>query len=248
MSLFLPGVPEKHVRDRLSKAGGNELDSGKFASPESSAALAVNTFGWFVERPHLLPVLPGMPLEEWMPSSVEVEYCARFPWSGGRHPWLDAFVETEHRVIGIESKRYEPFRDQKTVAFSSAYSRPVWGKEMLPWESMRDALKTGEECLRYLDGAQLVKHAFGLVTEAGRKQKRASLVYLFAEPLNLAGRPIPHSAREQHRVELARFTAKVSGAAVAFLSCSYREWLSLWPDSVAELQDHKKALVDSFHP
>lgn len=128
MNLFLPGVPEKHVRDRLSKAGGHELDSGKFASPDSSAALAVNTFGWFIERPQLLPALPGIKPSAWTPSSVEVEYCARFPWSGGRHPWLDAFIGTDAGVIGVESKRYEPFRDQKTVAFSSAYSRPVWGK------------------------------------------------------------------------------------------------------------------------
>src|SRR5262245_49687207 len=40
--LFLPGVPEFYVRQRLSVAGGNEIGSGKFAHPESSAALAVN--------------------------------------------------------------------------------------------------------------------------------------------------------------------------------------------------------------
>jgi hypothetical protein len=29
--------------------------SRKLASPESSAALSVNTFGWFIERPEVLP-------------------------------------------------------------------------------------------------------------------------------------------------------------------------------------------------
>lgn len=57
---FLEGVPEKYVLDRLKKAGGNEVGSGKLVSEESSAALAVNTFGWFIERPGLLPPLPGM--------------------------------------------------------------------------------------------------------------------------------------------------------------------------------------------
>jgi hypothetical protein len=49
--VFLPGVPAAHVLERLGKAGGKEVESGKLASPESSAALAVNTFGWFNPRP-----------------------------------------------------------------------------------------------------------------------------------------------------------------------------------------------------
>ena len=48
---FLPGVPVAHIRARLAAAGGDEIRSGKFAHPESSAALAVNAFGWFIERP-----------------------------------------------------------------------------------------------------------------------------------------------------------------------------------------------------
>jgi hypothetical protein len=42
-----------------------------------------------------------------------LEYCARFPWSGGRHPWLDALAETPETIIGVESKRFEPYRDIK---------------------------------------------------------------------------------------------------------------------------------------
>jgi hypothetical protein len=43
------------VIDRLAKAGGREMASGKLQSPESSAALAVNCFGWFIEQPERLP-------------------------------------------------------------------------------------------------------------------------------------------------------------------------------------------------
>src|SRR5262245_18051462 len=118
---FLEGVPEKYVLKRLAKAGGNEVKSGKLVSDESSAALAVDTFGWFIEQPELLPPLPGMRSAE-KASLVDVEYCARFPWRGGRHPWLDAVVETATQLIGIESKRFEPYRDEKTVSFSDAYS------------------------------------------------------------------------------------------------------------------------------
>jgi hypothetical protein len=79
---FLPGVPVAHVCARLTAASGDEIGSGKFTHPESSAALAVNAFGWFIERPMDLPPLPGTGVMG-TPERVEVEYCARLPWSGG---------------------------------------------------------------------------------------------------------------------------------------------------------------------
>ena len=39
---FLPGVPGAEVESILNAAPGNEVATGKFDSPESSAALAVN--------------------------------------------------------------------------------------------------------------------------------------------------------------------------------------------------------------
>jgi hypothetical protein len=78
---FLPGVPAVHVLERLSKAGGNEVASGKFASLESSAALAVNTFGWFVDRPELLPAFP--PLCGNIPGCQRRGRRARAPSQGG---------------------------------------------------------------------------------------------------------------------------------------------------------------------
>ena len=90
---FLPGVPSSLVLKRLNADGGNEVNSGKLSSPESSAALAVNTFGWFIEQPELLPTFPMLQSLNWPATQVEVEYCARFPWTGGKHPWLDAWVE-----------------------------------------------------------------------------------------------------------------------------------------------------------
>lgn len=231
---------------RLAAAGGNELASGKLHSPDSSAALAINAFGWFINRPALLPAFPNLACKGWPPIRVEVEYCARFPWSGGRPPWLDACVETDSCVIGVESKRYEPFRDRKQVAFSAAYSRPVWGAEMRGWEAMRDALASGEESFQYLDAAQLVKHGFGLVTEGVRKNKTASLVYLFAEPPTLGSRSISLESKDGHRREIERFAKAVAGSAVAFESCSYREWFAKWDSHGPEAQGHKNALLQRF--
>lgn len=239
--LFLPGVPTSYVRERLEKADGHELTSGKFASKESSAALAVNTFGWFHDRPDRLPRFPILGQPTLCAIRVEVEYCARFPWSGGTHPWLDAFVETPDAVIGVESKRFEPFRGGKAVDFSPAYSRD-WGKAMAAYEAMRDNLRSGIERFEFLDAAQLVKHAFGLVTEGGRKKKRPYLVYLFAEPQE-------HAAKWQpHRQEIECFAKAVARAEVTFGASSYREWLDSWPAVDLGIAKHRAAIIERFHP
>jgi hypothetical protein len=224
LGVFLPGVPVEHVRARLAASGGNEIGSGKFFYAESSAALAVNSFGWFIQRPTDLPPLPGT---EAMGEArrVEVEYCARFPWSDGRHPWLDAAIITPTHLIGVESKRYEPFRDTRTVSLSAAYDRPVWGKQMTRYEAVRDALRTRQIHFHHLDAAQLLKHAFGLVTEARRSGCRPVLFYLYAEPRELRGQRIPTESHHRHRAEIMAFQRLVEGDEVAFLSSSYSRWI-----------------------
>ncbi len=241
---FLSGVPADHVLDRLAKAGGNEVESGKLTSPESSAALAVNCFGWFIPRPGLLPPFPN--LRAAFPAErVDVEYQARFPWAGGRHPWLDAVVVTASHLIGVESKRFEPFRDKKSVSLSSAYDRPVWGDAMGPYETMRDRLRSGDITFKHLDAAQLVKHAFGLVTDARRQHKRPVLLYLFAEPAALAGKSIPAVTLSAHREEIARFAAAVEGAAVTFDAISYREWFAVFD---GDARAHASRVIEAFAP
>lgn len=143
-SPFLPGVPDELIRAALAAAGGNEIESGKLDSLESSAALAVNAFGWFINRPSDLPAFPTLADIDWPATRVDVERQMRFPWRGGRHPWLDAAVETQMHLVGVESKRFEPFRDAKSVNLSAAYDRDVWGGRMAPFTRMRDRLRAGE--------------------------------------------------------------------------------------------------------
>lgn len=244
-TLFLPGVAEERVRAALERAGSNEIESGKLSGPESSAALAVNAFGWFLERPAELPAFPPLLDLDWPGQRVDVERQMRFPWSGGRHPWLDAAVETATHVIGVESKRFEPFRDAKAPSLSSAYDRDVWGEGMEPYTAMRDGLRSGATTFRNLDAAQLVKHAFGLVTEGRRASKVPVLLYLYAEPQARGATPIPPADHARHRAEVQVFAAAVAGAAVRFASCSYREWLAGWSGTTGA---HADAFLARFHP
>lgn len=242
---FLPGVPPAQCLAAMAAAGGNEIESGKLLSPESSAALAMNTFGWFLDAPKTLPPFPGLEDLDWPATAVAIERQMRFPWSGGRHPWLDAAVETETALIGVESKRFEPFRDRKTAHLSEAYDRKVWGDRMGPFERMRDTLRLNPAEFEFLDAGQLVKHAFGLVTEGARIEKAPILLYLFAEPSVRADNPISEAAHKAHRLEILRFASSVNDAAVRFAACSYREWLETWTGPTAE---HANALTEKFAP
>lgn len=241
---FLAGVPVDHICQRLKAAGGNEIESGKLAHRESSAALAVNAFGWFIDKPHSFPSLPDTE-GAGPPTMIDVEFCARFPWSGGRHPWLDAVVETDTHLIGVESKRFEPFRDRKRATLSSAYDRPVWGDVMRGFESMRDSLRVEPYRFRHLDAAQLVKHAFGLVTEGRRRARRPVLCYIFAEPSTRGAKLIPTADHDRHRWEITAFCDAVRGDEVAFSASSYAEWLATWPQA-GPVADHGAALAGMF--
>ena len=244
-SLFLPGVPEAKIIMALNAAGGDEIGRGKLASAESSAALAVNAFGWFLDRPADLPRFPVLGDLSWIPTSVDVERQMRFPWKGGRHPWLDAAAETETHLIGVESKRYEPFRDAKSINLSPAYDRDVWGPNMLGYCQVRDQLRKGAFGFVHLDAAQLVKHAYGLVTEGRRLGKAPVLLYLFAEPTCRGSVEIADEAHARHRSEIQIFADAVRGDEVRFEACTYQEWLEDW---TGETISHADAIAKRFAP
>lgn len=243
MTIFLPGVPEPLVRDAFARAGGNEIATGKFASTQSSAALAANGIGWFLERPAALPPFPGLDDLDWPAATVSLEREMRFPWTGGRHPWLDAAVETPAQLIGVESKRFEPFRSSKPAKLAPAYDRDVWGEGMDAWCAMRDQLRSAPRTYHHLDAAQLVKHAFGLVTEARRIGKAPVLLYLFAEPPSVSQRR--PDAITRHRQEVAGFASAVANSMVRFGACSWRDWLARFSNAAA---DHADCILLHFDP
>ena len=220
---ILPHLPEELIHAAYAKAAGKELESGKFNSPESSAALAANVFGYFCAagKAPEFPRHGHFPFLTTPVESLNLERSLRFPWSGGRHPWLDAVIETRDWLVGIESKRFEPFRDTKSNGFSDAYDRDMWGPGMRAYDSVREAIKSGAIRFKFLDAVQLVKHAYGICTQA-RTAKKAALVYVYAEPRCFpGGRVILNREIGEHRDEIRRFTDLVSGAEVRFSSLSH---------------------------
>jgi hypothetical protein len=244
LAALLDHLPKASILARYANARGDELRH-KFLSPESSSALVANAFGFFLERPGAL-TLPCPPLACGEAVSVLLEEEMRFPWSGGTHPWLDVVVETKSAVIGIESKRYEPYRDKKQIKFSDAYSRAIWGDQMFPFETMRDELLSQRQSFQFVGAAQLVKHAFGLRTQAHKRGKRAVLCYLFAQPRAYPdGNLISIADHDSHVAEIDKFTIGVAGAEVTFCSLPYRTLLSHWL-SFGELDDHANAVLRRF--
>lgn len=245
---LLPHLPRALIEAALNAAPGAEIASGKLDSPESSAALAVNVFGAFLESPADLPDLEGGGGFGHPALSVRIEAEMRFPWAGGRHPWLDAVVETDSHLIGVEAKRHEPFRAAKPAQLSDAYDRDVWGDDMAGWTALRDSLRRTPRRFARLDAAQLTKHALGLVTQARRRSRQAALVYLFAEPARRGdGSAVPPALIAAHRQEVAELAAGVAGDAVAFLPLPWGALLDRMAASPRlRVRDHAAAVRCAF--
>ena len=252
---WLPNVPGEEIEEILKAAPGNEIGSGKFDSPESSAALAANTFGFFLNRAGDLPLIPECYQGKGSAVSLVLEETVRFPWRGGRHPVLDALITTPSELIGIESKRFEPFRGNKKASFSHAYWRPVWGEHMTGYENVRDQLHNNKRHYKLLDAAQLVKHAFALRTQIqpGRKYagRKAILFYIYAEPecWTKDGRLVDKTMKIKHKEEIEAFAREVKEDEVKFIACTYEELLTDWEQNrTPEIRKHARAIVQHFSP
>lgn len=255
MDRLLPGVPA-HVERIYADAPGNEIASGKFDNPESSAALVANAFGFFLEQANALPPLPGLEIAGWLAKQLALEAKLHMPW--GRSPAvLDVLVVTHVHLIGIESKRFEPFRSKSSAEFSDCYSKPLWGGDMKGYEDVRDKLRQTPGLFRFIDAVQLVKHAFALRTAAVRRPGGAYhnlspiLFYVYAEPdfWPKTGAPVLDAKKAAHKAEIADFKTAVAGDEVAFAACSYQQLLAGWsscPDP--GISAHAEAVRSRFSP
>ncbi|CAH0304476.1 hypothetical protein [Roseomonas sp. CECT 9278] len=249
---LLWGLPVHAIEAALGSADGNEIGSGKLFSPQSSAALAINAFGVFIDRPGALPSLPGTEDLGWPATSVRIEAPLPFPWHRGRKPNLDILIETATGLIGVESKRFEPFDTHGAPSWSDTYWSVDWTPDLARHALMRDASRAGEAGFVHIEEAQLVKHALGLATATAPGQaaggKTPWLVHLRAEPeVDRRGRPLDTDKHARHGAEVARYGAAVAGDRVRFVGVTYAELLSVWQRSeVPQLRAHAAAIRAFF--
>jgi hypothetical protein len=125
-------------------------------------------------------------------------------------------------VVAIESKCLEPLSPH-VAKFAPAYEAGIMeARRETSW--FREMLRLSEEprAYRWLDAAQLVKHAFGIAYTF--PDRPATLLYLFWEPSN----PEAYPEFGEHREEVARFAVAVSGDGPEFVAMSYPELWRSW--------------------
>jgi hypothetical protein len=218
----------------LAAGAGKELQ-GKFLAPHSSSALAVNSFAWFANGAEV-PV-PGHE------DLRLVGFERRFPTglTRAQPPHLDVVLESPSELVAIESKCLEYLTPQQ-AKFSPRYREAIRDERMASaWFAEMLRLMDGNgEGYRFLDVAQLIKHALGLSYRASRP---TVLLYLWWEPLNAA----EHSVFAQHRAEVAHFASRVSGAFPSIEAMTYPElWRTWLASGDSRLRQHAERLKERY--
>jgi restriction endonuclease-like protein len=209
---ILTGFPVDGIEREFRKGAGKELDE-KMCAAYSSAALVVNTFGpWYT--------VPASLRLDGVTQFSSLHFEETFPiWPNRTPPHLDLLADGEMPVV-VESKCTE-WMTVKHPVFSSSYdSLSVSHGHSVWFEQMRQLRKESGR-YQFLDAAQLIKHAFGLMSKYGTQAVR--LVYVYWEPRNEINWP----ECKQHRAEADDLAAKVNGSSVRLICMSYRD---LWAE------------------
>ena len=253
---FLPGVPGEQIEEIYNTAPGKRNRKGQVRQPGIISRSRREHLRFLPQSTGDLPPLPGCEDVEWPAHSLALEKEVRFPWKARwGHPVLDVLIATSAALIGIESKRFEPFRDKPDARFTDTYWREVWGDCMNGYQCLRDMLNENASHYTYLKADQLVKHALGLRTRTRPGKKYAGLspilFYLYAEPdfLPNSNKPVDDKAKALHRQEITHFAQSVDGDEVRFVACSYRDLLATWErNENPEIREHAGAVVRRFAP
>lgn len=213
---LIEGVALEAFADDLSGAAGQELRS-KFRAAYSSAALAVNCFAAFRPAGRTFAIGPHDRL-------TLAGFERRFPTGLARAqpPHLDVVATGPTGLVAIESKCTE-YLSPKVAVFSPRYAGISDERAHGTWfAEMRRLVEAQGQGYRWLDAAQLIKHALGL--SHGRADRPVTLVYLWWEPLDHHASPI----FAEHRAEVAAFAARVAGGSLAFLPLTYADLWDAW--------------------
>jgi hypothetical protein len=228
--------------DDVSRGAGGELKVAKrgsppFCSPDSSAALAVNSFAPFIDhafRDRQLGISVARPSFERTFRITGVR--SRVP------PTLDVVLQEKRRAVLIESKLLEPWRSAPKVTFSPQYDAVAEQISAGVAQTM-SALRAGELTYEALDAAQLIKHLFGIQSaiRKGNLPGRCTLVLLYWEPTRSGSYATLFSLL---RDEVADLAERLSDQQVPLRSLSYPQLWQAWRRHgvPAWLRSHAEAL------
>lgn len=227
---LVSGVLLEQFESDLRQGDGSELRM-KFCAVHSSAALAVNCFAPFKDRPKDLFLLGQH-------GAVGIQFEKQMPIIPGRRPSnLDVWVDRGSSAVAIESKLLEYFEPKKPE-FAEAYKTVESVAEPCWWSVCKNAWNGDAQ---HLDIAQLVKHYFGLRQFQQKITQPPNLVllYLFWEPINWQD----IAECKQHRKEVEQLAEKVAASSISFRWMTYtqlwREWIAI--PQLAEHANNLKA-------
>ena len=216
------------TKSAFDSGSGSELQDtpsrpAKMKALHSSSALAVNVFDSWVEGDKSA-LQAALQLDT---AITAISFEAQYPTNlTGNPPNLDVTLElADGFTIGIESK-FSEWLTPKSASkepFKSKYfpgEDGLWKMNGLP-KSQRLAvqMKVGARQFRYLDAAQLLKHALGMATQLG---DRFSLFYIY---LDWSGK---ESA--MHAEEIDQF-ADLIDPELGFRVITYQQLFSCFKDT-----------------
>jgi hypothetical protein len=206
--LLIDGVADHQLPD--------SVDRTRLKSPQSAAALAINSFLPWQRAPDQLPLCGWIGFDA-------VQFEVRCPTGlRGTPPHLDLLALREGMAVAV-TVRCTEYLSRRKATVASSYDRLLAATPALElWLRVLQDLRARPTRYRHLDLGCLVKYALAL----GRTfpDRSTTLLYLFWEPLNAE----QFDEFRRHRAELAALGEEVRGARVVLQAKSFnalwREW------------------------
>lgn len=207
------GLPLSEIERDFGSGAGHELDR-KLRAAHSSAALVVNTFGPWRPRPSSLAIggvtgFHSMCFEGTCPI-----------WPQSTPPHLDLIAQKADLLVAVESKCTE-WMTPKRASFAPVYEELKPSTSESNWTPWFEQMLRLRGTYQLFDSAQIIKHAFGLLS--CHKNRSVRLIYLYWEPRN--GEDWPEC--REHREQADDLAHKVKCSTVRLTPMSYSE---LWED------------------
>ena len=190
------------------------IDTSRLRLPESGIALAVNSFLFWRETPHRLPIAGET-------GFTDLRFDARCPTGvRGTPPHLDLIAARGNRLVAVTSRGCD-YLARRQTRLAAAYDTLNLPGTLKPWGRLLNAAREDRGRFMHVDPGSLIKFALGLGrTFTGFSLK---LVYLYVEPEDAS----QFVAFEKHRDELSTVKEAVADSAVTFHPTSADE---LWRD------------------